>query len=106
MALGRHMPEGVAWTEPRGGFSLLLTLPAGCDAAALLPRALRRGVGFTPGARFFLDGSGDRTARLSFSLVPARRIDDGIRRLAEMIVDWRRSGSARPAPERLEALVV
>ena len=108
-ALGRHMPEGVAWTEPRGGFSLLLTLPAGCEAAGLLVRALRRGVGFTPGARFFLDGSGERTARLSFSSVPVRKIEDGVRRLAEAIADWRRSGSARPAadrPERVEALVV
>jgi len=63
-------------------------------------------VGFTPGARFFLDGSGERTARLSFSSVPVRRIDDGVRRLAEAVADWRRSGSARPAPERVEALVV
>ena len=105
-ALGRHMPDGVSWTEPRGGFSLLLTLPAGCDAAALLPRALRRGVGFTPGARFFLDGSGERTARLSFSSVPVRRIDDGVRRLAETIADWRRTKSPRAAPEPTEALVV
>jgi 2-aminoadipate transaminase len=105
-ALGRHMPEGVSWTEPRGGFSLLVTLPAGCDATGLLPRALRRGVGFTPGARFFVDGSGDRTARLSFSSVPVKRIEDGVKRLAEALADWRRSGGPRPAPERLEALVV
>ena len=105
-ALGRHMTDGVSWTEPRGGFSLLLTLPAGCDAAALLPRALRRGVGFTPGARFFLDGSGECTARLSFSSVPVRRIDDGVRRLAETIADWRRTKSPRAAPEPTEALVV
>jgi GntR family transcriptional regulator/MocR family aminotransferase len=105
-ALDRHMPEGVSWTEPRGGFSLLLTLPSGCDATGLLQRALRRGVGFTPGARFFVDGSGARTARLSFSSVPAKRIEDGVKRLAEAIADWRRSGGPRPAPERLEALVV
>lgn len=105
-ALDRHMPEGTSWTEPRGGFSLLLTLPAGCDAAGLMPRALRRGVSFTPGARFFVDGGGDGTARLSFSSVPVRRIEDGVKRLAEAIADWRRGGSPRPAPERLEALVV
>jgi DNA-binding transcriptional MocR family regulator len=105
-ALDRHMPDGVSWTEPRGGFSLLLTLPAGCDATALLQRALRRGVGFTPGARFFVDGGGDRTARLSFSSVAAKRIEDGVKRLAEAIAEWRRSGGPRPAPERLEALVV
>ena len=56
---------------------------------------------FTPGARFFLDGSGEGTARLSFSSVPARRIDEGVRRLAEAIGDWRRSRSARPAPDGL-----
>src|SRR5262245_1944482 len=105
-ALARHMPEGVSWTEPRGGFSLLLTLPAGCDAMALLPRALRRGVGFTPGARFFPGGGGEHTARLSFSSVPVRRIDDGVRRLAEAIADWRRTRSSRSAPEPVEALVV
>ena len=105
-ALGRHLPEGAAWTEPRGGFSLLLTLPSGCDATALLPRALRRGVSFTPGARFFLDGSGEETARLSFSSVSVRRIDDGIRRLAEAVGEWRRSRSGRPVPEPVEALVV
>jgi DNA-binding transcriptional MocR family regulator len=63
-------------------------------------------VGFTPGARFFLDGSGERTARLSFSSVPARRIEDGVRRLAEAIADWRRTKSPRPAPGPVEALVV
>jgi hypothetical protein len=38
--------------------------------------------------------------------VPARRIDDGVRRLAEAIGDWRRTKSPRPTPEPLEALVV
>jgi GntR family transcriptional regulator/MocR family aminotransferase len=105
-ALARHMPPDVTWTHPMGGFSLLLTLPPGCDAAALLPRALRLGVAFTPGARFFLDGTGERAARLSFSSVPARRIEDGVRRLAEAVGEWRRGWGPRPAQERTEALVV
>jgi len=106
-ALGRHMPADVTWTEPMGGFSLLLTLPAGCDATALLPRALRHGVAFTPGARFFLDdGAGDRTARLSFSSLPARRIEDGVRRLVEALGEWRRGRHARPGPGRIDTLVV
>jgi 2-aminoadipate transaminase len=105
-ALGRHMPSDVRWTEPLGGFSLLLTLPEGSDTRALLPRALRRGVGFTPGAAFFLDGTGERTLRLSFSSVPARRIEDGVRRLAQTIEEWRKHPGRRPAPERAEALLV
>jgi 2-aminoadipate transaminase len=84
-ALRRRMPSEVTWTEPHGGFSLLLTLPPGMDAGALLPQAVERGVAFTPGAPFFVDGGGQRTLRLSFSSVAAGRIDEGIRRLAETI---------------------
>jgi DNA-binding transcriptional MocR family regulator len=78
-ALRRRMPSEVTWTEPQGGFSLLVTLPAGMDAGALLPQAIERGVAFTPGAPFFVDGTGRQTLRLSFSSVPGGRIDEGVR---------------------------
>jgi len=89
-ALKALMPAGVSWTEPQGGFSLLVTLPEGQDAAALLPRALARGVAFTPGDAFFVDGGGERALRLSFSSVPHGRIEDGVRRLAEAVRELRR----------------
>jgi len=97
-ALRRRMPEGVTWTEPQGGFSLLLTLPPGLTAAALSPAAAARGVAFTPGPAFFLDGGGERTLRLAFSSVAAARIDEGVRRLAETIKAARR----QPRPRRTE----
>jgi 2-aminoadipate transaminase len=99
-ALRRRMPDGVTWTEPHGGFSLLLTLPTGVDAAALLPEAVARGVAFTPGEAFFMDGTGGRTLRLSFSAVAPARIDEGVRRLAETIKGARRRPDRRHAPER------
>src|SRR6266566_6587165 len=92
-ALKRRMPEDVTWTEPEGGFSLLVTLPAGLDAGALLPRALERGVAYTPGAAFWVDDSGERTLRLSFSSVPGGKIDEGVRRLGEVV----RAARRRPA---------
>jgi DNA-binding transcriptional MocR family regulator len=95
-ALRRRMPEGVTWTEPVGGFSLLVTLPAGIDATALLSRASERGVAFTPGASFFLDGRGDSTLRLSFSSVPASRIDEGVRRLADVVRESLRRRPGKP----------
>jgi len=89
-ALGRRMPEGVSWTETQGGFSLLLELPEGLDAATLLPRALERGVAFTPGNAFFSDGGGERSLRLSFSAVPFGQIEEGVRRLADSIREAQR----------------
>ncbi len=89
-ALGRRMPEGVSWTETQGGFSLLLELPEGMETAALLPRALERGVAFTPGNAFFIDGGGQRSMRLSFSAVPFAQIEEGVRRLGESIREMQR----------------
>jgi 2-aminoadipate transaminase len=98
-ALRRRMPDGVTWTEPQGGFSLFLSLPAGLSAQALLPRAIERGVAYTPGTAFFAESeAGEATLRLSFSAVPAARIDEGVRRLGEVIRDARRRTRAAPAP--------
>ena len=94
-ALRRRMPGDVTWTEPQGGFSLLVTLPDGLDAVALLPRAVERGVAFTPGPAFFVEGGGQRTLRLSFSSVAAARIDEGVRRLADVVKGARRQPEAR-----------
>jgi 2-aminoadipate transaminase len=84
-ALGRRMPPGTMWTEPAGGFSLLLTLPDGVEAGALLTEAVARGVSFTPGGAFFIEGGGERMLRLSFSAVSADRMEEGIRRLADAL---------------------
>src|SRR5438876_498583 len=104
-ALGHRLSDDVTWTVPQGGFSLLLTLPAGMSANALLPRALQRGVAFTPGTAFFLDEAGERTLRLSFSSVPSARIDEGVRRLAEAIKDVRRQPRVRNAERATVPLV-
>ena len=98
--LSKRMPAGVTWTDHEGGFSLLVTLPAGLDAAALLERAAQRGVVFTPGNAFFVDGGGERTLRLSFSALPLSQIDEGIKRLADTIRDAQR----QPEPASLGAV--
>ena len=89
-ALAASMPAGVSWTETQGGFSLLLTLPEGLEASVLLQRALARGVAFTPGDAFFIDGGGESTARLSFSALPLAQIEEGVKRLAEAVREVKR----------------
>ena len=75
-ALRRRMPDGVTWTEPQGGFSLLVTLPAGLDGrAALLPQRDRaRAWRSRPAPPFFVDGGGQRDAA-ALVLVGAGRPD-------------------------------
>jgi 2-aminoadipate transaminase len=84
-ALERYMPAGTRWTSPKGGFFSWLTLPGGAAAADLARRAVERGVAIVPGSLFFADGSGGDNVRLSFSLVDAAQIDDGIERLASLV---------------------
>jgi DNA-binding transcriptional MocR family regulator len=102
----RRMAPDVTWTEPQGGFSLLLTLPPELDSAALLPAALERGVAYTPGAAFFVDGGGERTLRLSFSSVAAGKIDEGVRRLGETIKAARARLRGQARVERVTVPVV
>jgi 2-aminoadipate transaminase len=85
-ALERTMPPGTHWTHPQGGFFSWLTLPDGVDAGDLARRAVERGVGIVPGVPFFPDGRGGDNVRLSFSLVDESQIDDGIERLAALVI--------------------
>jgi 2-aminoadipate transaminase len=83
-ALERSLPSSARWTTPRGGFFSWLTLP-GVDAVELAEQAIERGVAVVPGMLFFPDGRGRDSLRLSYSLVDAESIDEGIARLASLV---------------------
>jgi DNA-binding transcriptional MocR family regulator len=85
-ALARHMPEGVTWTQPKGGLFTWVRLSEGIDSGALLERAVAEaGVAFVPGAAFFFDGRARNALRLSYSLASEAEIESGIARLAKLI---------------------
>jgi len=85
-ALEMHMPEGVSWTRPEGGMFVWLTLPVTVDGAELLARSLETaGVAFVPGSAFFADGSGGNSIRLSFSCSDEDEINEGMRKLGEVL---------------------
>jgi 2-aminoadipate transaminase len=83
-ALERSLPASARWTTPRGGFFSWLTLP-GVDAVELAGRAVEQGVAVLPGTLFFPDGRGTDSLRLSYSLVEAEKIDDGIALLGSLL---------------------
>jgi len=88
-ALKRYMPveKGVSWTKPDGGLFLWVRLPEKIDTEKMLPRALERNVAYVIGSAFYSDGGGKNTMRLSFSAATEEEIDEGIKRLAEVVCE-------------------
>ena len=84
-ALREHFGNTLTWPDPRGGFFLWATLPSALDADLLLERAIEHGVVYVAGHAFFVNGSGRRYVRLSFSAPPHERIEEGVRRLAAAV---------------------
>ncbi|WP_426997428.1 PLP-dependent aminotransferase family protein [Pseudarthrobacter sp. N5] len=84
-ALEEHMPEGLSWTRPEGGFFVWVTLPDGVDTYPLLQKAIDAGVVFIPGAAFTHSDDPSNKLRLAFSAVPPESIAEGIRRLAPVL---------------------
>lgn len=84
-ALERHFPPGVQWTHPQGGLFLWATLPTGFDSREVLTEALLEKVAFVPGDSFFPCGGGERTIRLNFSYSRPEVIEEGIRRLGNVL---------------------
>ncbi len=84
-ALRHQLPEGCAVSEPGGGFFVWVTLPPAMDSEALLPAAEAAGVSYVPGCRFYLDGDGRPSVRLSVSLYPPTDLEEGARRLASAV---------------------
>jgi DNA-binding transcriptional MocR family regulator len=84
-ALGEWLPDGCAFTAPRGGYFIWVTLPAALDAEALLARADAHQVSFVPGGRLTLDGRGRHALRLSFALMKPAQLAEGARRLGRLI---------------------
>jgi 2-aminoadipate transaminase len=84
-ALREEMPAGVRWTEPRGGFYVWLTVPAGIDTGDLLAKAIQRRVAYVPGRGFYADGEGGDQMRLCFSYPPVEQIHEGVVRLGELL---------------------
>ncbi|MGH3318929.1 MAG: PLP-dependent aminotransferase family protein [Streptosporangiaceae bacterium] len=84
-ALDEHLPEGVSFTRPRGGFFTWVTAPEGVDTVALSASARSDGVAFVPGKAFYPDERGTNCLRLSFSKVADDAIPEGARRLGGIL---------------------
>lgn len=86
-ALAERFPADARWTTPAGGFYVWVTLPDYFDTANLLAAAVERKVAYVPGTAFYPDGRGRQQMRLSFCYPTEDRIEEGVRRLGELLAD-------------------
>ncbi|HTZ92856.1 MAG TPA: PLP-dependent aminotransferase family protein [Streptosporangiaceae bacterium] len=84
-ALTAHMPAGTTWTTARGGFYIWVTAPDGVDTVALSQAARARKVAYVPGRPFYPGDDGAPQIRLAYSRVADELIDEGIRRIGEVV---------------------
>jgi len=86
-AMETHFPKTLRWNRPAGGMFLWVEFPEGTDARDILRKCLQQNVAFVPGQEFFPDGSGKNTMRLNFSNASPEKIEEGIRRMGEVLRD-------------------
>ncbi len=85
-ALARYLPNDCTWRTPMGGFFVWIRLPTHYDTTRLLPASHAAGVGFVPGHRFYSGSGGERYLRLSFSLLTPYVMEEGVRRLSNVLL--------------------
>ncbi|MCK5058608.1 MAG: PLP-dependent aminotransferase family protein [Candidatus Aminicenantes bacterium] len=85
--LAEYMPEmdGLTWTRPKGGLFLWLTLPENMDAVEMFKEAVENKVAYVVGQAFDPEGKKRNTMRLNFSFAGLEQIDEGVKRLAQVI---------------------
>ena len=84
-ALESHFPKSVSWNKPSGGMFFWVRLPDGSDAGAVLNKCIEHNVAFVPCNEFYPDGSGKNTMRLNFTNATSTDIEQGIKRLGEVL---------------------
>lgn len=84
-AIERYFPKEVKVTKPSGGMFLWATLPDGKSSMELFDRAMEKKVAFVPGNPFYTEGTSFSTMRLNYTNSNSEIIEEGIRRLAEVL---------------------
>ncbi|HXX79029.1 MAG TPA: PLP-dependent aminotransferase family protein [Ktedonobacteraceae bacterium] len=84
-AMEHYFPEEVSWTHPAGGLFLMVYMPHYLDAEELLKEALAYKVAFVPGVDFHVCNTGHNTFRLNFSHESPPMIEEGIKRLGQLL---------------------
>ncbi|HSJ52605.1 MAG TPA: PLP-dependent aminotransferase family protein, partial [Anaerolineae bacterium] len=80
-----HMPPGVRWTRPGGGFFVWLSLPPPLRAAEVAARTRAAGLLLLAGDPFFAEEPVGQYLRLAFSYVTPEKIREAIEILGRVL---------------------
>lgn len=86
-AMKKYFPEEVTFTNPEGGLFLWVTLPEGLNARDIAVKAIEQKVAFVPGGAFYPESPEENHFRLNYSCMPEDKIEEGIKRLGEVLHD-------------------
>jgi 2-aminoadipate transaminase len=84
-ALAIHMPDGVSWTRPGGGFFIWLSLPPPIRAVEIAALARKAKLLIPAGDPFFAQAPTGQYLRLAFSYVTPFDIERGIAKLGQLL---------------------
>ena len=84
-ALASHMPDGVGWTRPGGGFFVWLSLPPLLRAAEAANLAKEAKLLIPVGDPFFAEAPTGQYLRLAFSYVTPAKIESGVAKLGQVL---------------------
>ena len=84
-SMDKYFPSNVSYTRPDGGMFLWVTLPENISALELFPKALEKKVAFVPGDPFYINKKNVNTMRLNYTNADCETIEEGIKRLGELL---------------------
>ena len=84
-AMEKYFPSEVKWTNPEGGLFVWVTCPEYINTEELFYEAIEEKVAFVIGAAFYAHRNIHNCMRLNFSLPSMEQIEEGIKRLGNLL---------------------
>jgi DNA-binding transcriptional MocR family regulator len=84
-SLAAELPADAHWFRPRGGLQVFVTLPGSVSGPRLREAALARGIAWSSGESFHLDGRGADQLALSFANLEPAALRQGVAAIGELV---------------------
>jgi len=101
VSINHYFPENIKISTPQGGMSLWMELPIYIDAWELHRRALKDGIGISPGQIFSTTNHYDNYIRITYCQIWNTRVDKYLEKLAQLIINYQAYKSTAKSVGRL-----